>query len=124
MHWTGWVVVVLIIINAGWMAFDGARALITGDYVTPQKGQYAGQLGPWASLVQAAGIPPRSSLMKLIFVGYGVAAIIMAVGFAFQLPGARWGLVVTAVLGLWYLPFGTVINLIALVLLFLPPLSQ
>ena len=36
-----------------------AVALIAGDYVTPSKGQYAGQLGPWARLVSAVGLEPR-----------------------------------------------------------------
>jgi hypothetical protein len=46
MHWTGWIVAALAALNGGWMTFDGARALIVGDYVTPSSGEYAGQLGP------------------------------------------------------------------------------
>ena len=122
MHWTKWVVVILVVFNAAWMAFDGSRALIVGDYVTPKSGQYAGQLGPWAQVVEAVGIPPRSTAMKLIFVVYGLAAIIVGVGFAMELPWAWWGLVITAVFGSWYLPIGTIINVIALILLLLPSL--
>jgi hypothetical protein len=44
-------------------AYDGSRALIVGDYVTPKSGAYAGQLGPWAKLVAAVGIEPRSTVM-------------------------------------------------------------
>jgi hypothetical protein len=73
MHWTAWIVAALVILNGGWMAFDGARALVVGDYVTPKTGQYAGQLGPWAKLIQAIGIEPRSTLMKSIFFIYGLA---------------------------------------------------
>lgn len=122
MHWTGWIIVALVIFNAGWMAFDGARALIVGDYVTPKTGQYAGQLGPWSKVVEAVGIKPRSALMKTIFVVYGVAYLIAMVGFVLKASWAWWAMVITAALGLWYLPFGTLINIIVIFLLFLPPL--
>lgn len=56
MHWLAGVVLVLAFIEAGWMAFDGGRALVVGDYVTPRSGQYAGQLGPWAKVVSTVGI--------------------------------------------------------------------
>lgn len=59
----------LALFEAGWMAFDGVRALATGDYVTPSSGPYAGQLGPWSQVVSAVGIPPRSTAMKAIFAG-------------------------------------------------------
>jgi hypothetical protein len=99
------------------MLFDGTRALIVGDYVTPATGEYAGQLGPWSKVVQAAGIEPRSALMKSIFVLYGLAALAMALCFALGYPGARTGMLVMAVLGLWYLPFGTVSDVIILAIL-------
>jgi len=119
MPWTGWVAVVLIVLGAGWMLFDGTRALVVGDYVTPKTGNYAGQLGPWAGLVKAIGIEPRSMLMKSIFVVYGFAALAIAVCFIIGLPWARTALIAICVLGLWYLPVGTVTNLIVLVFLLL-----
>lgn len=61
MHWSGWIVVVLAAVNAGWMLFDGSRALVVGDYVTPSTGEYARQLGPWATLVEAVGLDPCST---------------------------------------------------------------
>ena len=124
MHWTGWVVVTLAILNAGWMAFDGTRALTVGDYVTPQSGEYAGQLGPWAELVKGIGIEPRSTFMKLVFVGYGVVMLVVTVCFVLKRHWARWGMIITAILGLWYLPVGTIINSIVLVLLLSPPLRR
>jgi hypothetical protein len=48
--------------EAGYMVFDGIHALTRGDYVTAAAGDYAGQLGPWATIVAAVGIDPRSSL--------------------------------------------------------------
>ncbi len=38
MHWAGWIVVVLALFVAGWFAFEGARALVVGDYITPKSG--------------------------------------------------------------------------------------
>lgn len=114
-----WLIVLLIVLNAGWMLADGSRALTVGDYVTPASGEYAGQLGPWAGLVSAIGIEPRSTFMKMVFIFYGIAALIAVAGFALNQPWGRNALVVLAVLGLWYLPIGTAANIIALILLFL-----
>ncbi len=113
------IVIVLITFESCWMIFDGLRALIVGDYVTPKSGNYAGQLGPWALIVQRVGIAPRSTLMKTIFVGYGLVALTVTVCFAFNLLWAWWVLIVVLILGLWYLPVGTLLNFISLILLLL-----
>jgi len=117
-NWKDWAIIILVGFTAGWMLFDGSRALITGDYVTPKSGEYAGELGPWSSLVAAVGIEPRSTLMKLIFVGYGLIALATVVCFALGVTWARAALMVICILGLWFLPIGTITNLIALILLF------
>lgn len=117
MHWSRWTVVVLAVANAGWMLFDGSRALVVGDYVTPSSGEYAGQLGPWAAVIEIVGLDPRSNVVKAVFVSYGIAGLLLAAGFAMNLPGTRQGLLILAVLGLWYVPFGTVANVLILMLL-------
>lgn len=114
-----WIIVVLITLSAGWMFADGLRALMLGDYVTPSSGEYAGELGPWADVLQAVGLEPRSVLVKTAFVAYGLTSLIAVTGFATDRPWARNFLIVMAVLGLWYLPIGTGTNMIALILLFL-----
>ena len=118
MNWKNWVTVILVGFTAGWMLFDGSRALILGDYITPRSGEYAGQLGPWSNLVKAVGIEPRSTFMKLIFVGYGLSALTVMVCFVLGFPWARMALMIVCILGLWFLPIGTITNLIALILLF------
>ena len=118
MDWKSWIILALVFLTAGWMLFDGTRALIVGDYVTPKTGEYAGQLGPWSNLVKAIGIEPRSTLMKSIFVVYGLAAISTAVCYIIGLSWARTALIVVCILGLWFLPVGTVTNLLALIFLF------
>ena len=101
------------------MVFDGSRALILGDYVTPQTGEYAGQLGPWSVLVQAIGIEPRSIWMKLIFIIQGLGTLTIVVFHILNKPWAWTGLLIAMLLGLWYLPIGTLVNLLALSLLLL-----
>jgi hypothetical protein len=41
----------------------------------------------------------------------------VAVCFALRVPWARPAMLVCAVLGLWYLPFGTLLSLVQIVLL-------
>jgi hypothetical protein len=122
MHWLGWIVVMFGILIGGWLVFDGTTALTRGDYVTPQSGAYTGQIGPWSHLVAAVGIEPRSPLMKGIHVVLGILWLIAAICFGLGIPGAWWGVMVCAVASLWYLPFGTLIGIIQVVLLLLPPL--
>ena len=119
-----WVVIALALVEAGWLAFDGTRALVVGDYVTPRSGPHAGQLGPWSKVVAAAGIPPRSTLMKSIHLGLGAAWLVVIVCYAMRMPWAWTGMVVCAVLGLWYLPIGTVLSVGQIVLLLLPALRR
>ena len=114
-----WIVAILVAFTAGYMLFDGVHALTTGDYITPSEGEYAGQLGPWAGLVASIGIEPRSTFMKVVFVVYGFTTLAVLAGFITQQTWGRSALLIMAVLGLWYLPFGTVMNIIVLMLLFL-----
>jgi hypothetical protein len=110
-----------VIFAGSWMGFDGARALLLGDYLTPGG---AGQLGPWSGVVQALGVEPRSSFMKVTFVIYGASALTSALAF---LARVSWGLramVVISVLGLWYLPFGTALFLVAISLLAQPGVRE
>ena len=104
-------VIGLAIIEAGWMTFDGSRALVVGDYITPRTGAHAGELGPWHHVVEAVGIEPRSTLMKTIFVAYGFAWLMVIVGFVRRLPWAPTAMLVAAVGALWYLPVGTVLSI-------------
>jgi hypothetical protein len=120
MPWTKWILIVLAVFEAGWVTFDGARALIVGDYVTPQTGPHAGQLGSWSILVTAIGIEPRSAVMKAIFVGYGASWLLTVGAFILKASWAWWGMLVAAVGSLWYLLVGTLISVIQVILLLLP----
>ena len=119
MNWLRITVIVLALLQAGWMAFDGARAFVVGDYVTATSGMYAGQLGPWSKVVRAAGIEPRSSLMKAIFVIYGLAWIFVIERFTQGLSWTWLAMFIAAIGTLWYLPFGTLSSLVQITLLIL-----
>ena len=105
---------VLALVPGLWMSFDGARALIRGDYVTPSSGPYAGRLGPWARLVAAVGIPPRSIGMKVAFVVFGVAWLLSSVALLTRRPASERILAATAAATLWYAPVGTAIAVLEL----------
>ena len=96
------------------MTFDGTRALIVGDYVTPSSGTHAGQLGPWNYVVKTVGIPPRSTGMKLIFVIYGLVWLIMSLGFARHAAWAPPAMLIAAIATLWYLPVGNIVGIVQL----------
>ena len=114
MAWVRFVVVALSLIEGAWLTFDGTRALTVGDYVTPASGPHAGQLGPWNRIASAVGIAPRSTAMKLIFVGYGLSWLIIGVGFAVGAAWGWWAVAIAATATLWYLPVGTVFALVQL----------
>lgn len=115
-----WFILLLALAEGGWLAFDGAYALVTGDYVTPRSGPYASQLGPWSKVVSRVGLQPRSTAVKVIHLLLGACWLVVMVGYGFRAPWAWWGMVACAVAGLWYLPFGTLLSVVQIVLLLLP----
>jgi len=101
------------------MAFDGTKALVTGDYIRPKSGEYAGQLGPWTKLVEKIGIDPMSILMKSIFLLFGVAGLIITIGFA---TNADWGwkaMLIFNICCVWNLFLGTTSSMFQVILLLL-----
>lgn len=121
MEWLRWVAAALATSEAGFMLVDGTRALLTGDFITPKSGPYAGQLGPWTRLVSAIGIPPRSALMKWLFVAYGAIWLAVIVAFALRVRWAWMAMLVLAAGSLWYLIFGSIVSALVIALLLLPP---
>jgi hypothetical protein len=118
-----WVVAVLLGLVGAWMTFDGTRAVIVGDYITPRSGEYAGKLGPWSGLVERIGIPARSTAMKSAFIVIGLVHLSAAVLLVFETDAASgWLALVASVMALWYLPIGTAADGIALVIVLLSSL--
>ncbi|MFN2588181.1 MAG: hypothetical protein ABR613_08690 [Actinomycetota bacterium] len=115
-----WAIVSLAAVDAGYMVVDGLRALVAGDYFTPSSGDHAGELGPWAGLVESVGIAPRSTGMKAFFVVYGLAWLGATVAFAVERSWAWAAMLALAVGSLWYLTVGTAIGALVTVLLLVP----
>lgn len=113
-------VVALAAIDAGYMALDGTIALTRGDYITPKTGDYAGQLGPWARVVRAVGLDPRSTAMKAFFVAYGLAWLGVTVGFVLQQPWAWAAMLGLGIGSLWYMIPGTFVSVAIIAMLFVP----
>jgi len=109
-------IIILALIEGLWMGFDGTRALTAGDYVTPRSGARAGELGPWHYIVESVGIAPRSTLMKIIFVAFGLAWLIVAAALVRRVPWAVNAALIAAALTLWYLPVGTAFGVIEIAL--------
>ena len=63
------------------------------------------------------GLEPRSTLVKAIHCLLGGTGLGATVCYMLGLAGAWRGVLACAVLGLWYLPFGTVLGLIQVGLL-------
>ncbi|WP_448624658.1 hypothetical protein [Geodermatophilus sp. URMC 64] len=119
-----WLTALLCALQGGYLLLDGVRALVVGSYITPRSGEHAGELGPWARLVAAVGIPPESTGMKLAFAVLGLLWLVLALGVVL---GASWAWVLglaLAVATLWYLVPGTVLSLLVLVLLLTPPVRR
>jgi hypothetical protein len=121
MAWARWLAVALCAVQGGYMVFDGVRALTVGNYVTPRSGPHAGQLGPWARLVRAVGIPPESTGMKAAFVVLGAGYLVASAAWTLGAGWARWLGLGLAVATLWYLVPGTVISLAVIVLVLVAP---
>ena len=106
------VAVVLALASGAYPLVDGLRAVFVGDYFAP-----GGQLGPWSLVVQAVGVAPRSPLMHAVFIALGLGFLLAAAAFVLRWRPGRAALMTMAVLGLWYLPFGTLFGLAELALL-------
>ncbi|MEI9810520.1 MAG: hypothetical protein WDO16_23075 [Bacteroidota bacterium] len=112
-----WIIVLLAVMNFGFMTFDGSRALIKGDYIRPRSGAHAGQLGLWSKLVKSIGINPESTSMKSIFLVWGIAGLIITCCYIFNVSWAKNGMIIMNILSLWYLVPGTVTSVLQIVLL-------
>jgi hypothetical protein len=119
-----WAVLAVALIQGGWLSFDGTRALIVGDYVTPTSGPRAGQLGPWSRVVLALGFEPRGKFIKCLHVVLGIAWLAALVVFVTRPATGWWILLCCSVASLWYLPMGTILSAAVIVLLLTPQIRS
>ncbi len=99
----------IAILMGGWMILDGLHVLIFGNYIGSRKP------GPWAGIVSAIGLDPMR--FGLVFVAFGIDWIVGGIGV---IKDRRWGYnltIIIAVLSLWYLTIGTLLAVLAIVLI-------
>jgi hypothetical protein len=104
--------IILTVIGAlvgGWMLFDGMYVMLRGKYFGPEKP------GPWSSLFIRAGVDPFK--LGPLFVTFGLLWILFLIAMLCGQAWGRWGAIAVAVASLWYLPVGTVLSIIFLVML-------
>ena len=119
-----WIIILLAVLNFGYMIFDGSRALIKGDYIRPSSGTHAGQLGPWKTVAEKIGINPEGNTMKTIFVIWGAIGLYITFAFATGKPWAWKGMLIFNICSLWYAMLGTMSSAIQVVLLILTKLLK
>ena len=99
----------LALITGGFMFADGIHVLVKGKYIGPEKP------GPWADLLSLIGV----DVFRLgpLFVMFGLAWLVFAVSFWMDASWARSLGILLSIGTLWYLPIGTIISIVVLVML-------
>src|SRR5688572_18685278 len=102
-----YIVIGLGLINGLWMLIDGVYVIVNGKYIGPEKP------GPWASIISLTGV----DVFKLgpLFVIFGIAWLVLSTAVWTEAEWAKGFAIILSIATLWYLPFGTLIALIALV---------
>jgi hypothetical protein len=104
-----YLIIGLSFLNGIWMLIDGIYVMVNGKYIGPEKP------GPWASVISWTGV----DVFKLgpIFVLFGIAWLAFIVALMADLTWARSFGIAISVLTLWYLPVGTLISIVVLIVL-------
>ena len=99
----------LALLNGGYMLADGIHVLAKGKYIGPERP------GPWAALFSRLEV----NVFKLgpLFVVFGILWLTFAIGLWTQQAWSYWFGIAVSVLTLWYVPFGTLISLMTLIVL-------
>jgi hypothetical protein len=103
------VITILSFIQGAFMLVDGIYVILKGKYIGPP------EPGPWAILFTRLG----ADVFKLgpLFIIFGLAWLLF---FYALLTGQQWGYrygIIISILTLWYLPVGTIISVIVLLIL-------
>jgi hypothetical protein len=104
------IISLIALVVGGWMVFDGIHVLTTGKYFGPEKP------GLWSDVVASIGVDPFR--LGVLFIALGVLWLLF---LAVLLLRQSWGwhaALLTAILTLWYLPVGTILSLLYILLLF------
>ncbi len=102
-------IIILSLLNGGFMLIDGIYVLKNGKYIGPAKP------GLWANIFQLFNI----DVFKLgpLFIIFGLAWLCFTAVYISNFDWASTFGVIMCVFTLWYLPVGTVFSLVILTLL-------
>ncbi len=100
---------IIALINAGYMLIDGIFVMINGKYIGPEKP------GPWSNIFEKFNI----DVFKLgpMFIVFGILWFIFIYGLQTSQSWVYLFGLLLSVATLWYLPIGTLISVISIVLL-------
>jgi hypothetical protein len=103
------IIAVLAAVMGSYMLIDGIFVLLKGKYIGPEKP------GPWANFFYSLNI----DVMRLgpLFIVFGILWFAWLYAF---LSGQGWAYgfgIIISLLSLWYLPVGTLIPIIVLIVL-------
>ena len=99
------------LLNGAYMFIDGLFVVVNGKYIGPEKP------GPWAFLFNRLNV----NVFKLgpMFIVYGILWFAYIYGLQTSQAWAYMFGMILFTATLWYLPFGTLISLVSIVLLLL-----
>jgi hypothetical protein len=100
---------ILAFINGAYMLVDGIFVIIKGKYIGPDKP------GPWANLFYKLNV----DVFKLgpLFIIYGLLWLSFLFGLCTNQTWAYLLGLIISVLTLWYLPAGTIISILVILIL-------
>ena len=103
------VVSLIALLVGGLMIFDGIHVLRTGKYFGPEKP------GPWSDVVAYIGLDPFR--FGIPFIVLGVLWVLFLSAMLLHQSWGWYAALLTASLTLWYVPVGTILSLLYIVLL-------
>ncbi|MCU0434598.1 MAG: hypothetical protein MUC87_14180 [Bacteroidia bacterium] len=103
------IILIFSLLNGGYMLADGIYVLLRGKYIGPP------EPGPWAILFRKLNI----NVFQLgpLFIVFGLCWLVFLAAFVFKLPWAWPAGIIAAVATLWYLPVGTLLSAVVLIIL-------
>jgi len=116
-HLMKWIVLGSALFQGGWFMFDGGRALVIADHVTPTSGPRAGQPGPRARIGSAVGVEPRSTSLKGLPPLPGLGGPLGLDPFVICPRTGWWVVLCCGIARLGYLPMGPFLSIAAVALL-------
>lgn len=104
-------IIILALINGGYMLIDGIYVMTKGKYIGPPKP------GPWAELFYKFDV----NVFKLgpLFIIYGIVWIVFLIGVLTNQSWAYMLGIIISIASLWYLPVGTLLSIAVLLILIL-----